>query len=694
MCADRLNCVAQNLPSIFDFSLLLQVSFVIPVFNQLAHTQACRNSLEAHLPAALNYEVIWVDDGSDEETKHFLGELSHPHRVVTLLENSGFAEATNVGAYSATGKWLCLLNNDVEITPGAIEELIAVAEAHVDAGIVGNVQITTKGEEVDHAGIKFIDGGYPVHHQESLRELAKGPNSRAVLAVTAACCLVNRAWFHVVDGLDTRYRNGFEDVDLCLRAREAGWKIYVARNSVVKHAVSTSRGRGSYEYRNAQKFLERWESRAAALQQSEAIESARGYRLKRARSTKAVPDAVRRTHAAILRREDERRIEWDHPAIVWVDLLRMEPRGANGGIKPLVYGFLEEMTLLAWQPLRFVILAQTGLLEEMSFLRSSDIVASREGASWLVKGMSAVSQKISQTELEASFPAEVLYSPFGASAFARENLPMIALLVDSLHRDLSAALPVEEVNFREDSFKRTLGSKAWIQTLARHGIDRLHHHFGIHPTRCFHTYASVQNRLEHESPEPSRPPSLPDGKFFFYPANFWPHKNHEVLLTAYRQYFQAAGDGAWPMLLTGHPDERMAALQELSKALGLESLVTFAGYLPDDAFKSVWHHAGALVFPSLHEGFGIPLVEAFQTGLPVLAARASVLPEVGRGACEWFDPRDPQDVAAALTRVADDEELRANLVAKGTAQLSRFSRHYEASKLNHFLYAAARNLVP
>lgn len=673
----------------------MQVSFIIPVFNQLAHTQACYRAICEYVPASLGHEVIWVNDASDTETRDFLESIPGNHRAIHLDQNQGFATATNTGAAVATGKWLCLLNNDAELTEGAVAEMIRVADSHIDAGIIGCIQVSSHDGSVDHTGIEFIDDGYPVHQRINMEALNSAPRDRIVPAVTAACCLVNRTWFENVGGLDTRYRNGFEDVDLCMRAREAGWQIYVANRSIVKHAVSTSQGRGRHEYRNAQTFLERWGPRTSAIEQAEKIEQAHQVQLARAQGGLLTGnDSVRAARQQILDREEKRQRIAATPATVWVDLLRMEPHGANGGIKPLVYGFLEEMTTSAWKPLKFVILAQPGLQEELNFLRTSDVIATKSGSSWTINRPDETKKTLSLAELETTHPPEVLYCPFGTSAFARENLPTVALLVDSLHRDLPSALPIEEVNFREDSFKRTIGTATWIQTLARHGIDRIQHHFKVHPTKCFHTYASVQDRLVGKRMPEKRPAALPDSKFLFYPANFWPHKNHEILLTAYHQYAHRAGEDAWPLLLTGHPDERMKTLQQMSNALGLQDRVTFAGHLPDDAFKAVWQFASALVFPSLHEGFGIPLVEAFQSKLPVLCAKTSALPEVGEDACAWFDPRDPRDLADTIQRVTTGADLRASLVAKGTAQLSRYSRHYEAAKLNHFLYAAARNLVP
>ncbi len=668
----------------------MQVSFVIPVFNQTAHTRACLDALQAHMPASTPHEIIVVDDGSAAETRAFLQTRADAGaiRLIVHPANRGFARATNAGAAIATGRWLCLLNNDVELTPGAMSTLLAATEARPDAAIIGNIQLTTATGEVDHAGIDFVDGGYPLHRRGELAALQAAGDIVAVPAATAACCLVDRDWFQASGGFDERYTNGFEDVDLCLRARENGLGVYVATRSVVKHAVSLSEGRGRHEFRNARKFLARWGARTAAIERAERAATARRYRLERARTATSAPASVAAARQAELDAEVQRIQRETTPATVWVDLLRMVPGGANGGIKPFVFSFLRELTQTDAPPQRYVVFVRENVAAEISFLRPSDVVVAQSEQGWTIRTGGTAPTTRTLAEIENRFPPEVLYCPFATSSFSRAGLPSVALMVDTLHRDLPSALPIEEVNFREDWFKRVLGSATWLQCNSHHVTERLHHHFGVPVEKCFHTYNAVHARFAAPSETTDAAP------FFFYPANFWPHKNHEVLLTAYRLYRYETGAAAWPLILTGHPDERMRTLQEMATRLGLDGAVSFRGHVDDAAFARLWQTAGALVFPSLHEGFGIPLLEAFHHGVPVLAARASALPEVGGEACAWFDPRDPGQLADAMTALTADPARRAALAEAGQQRLQRFSLRFEARRLHHFLHAAARGLVP
>lgn len=686
----------------------MQVSFIIPIFNQLAHTQACLASLKSTLPAGLSHEIILVDDGSTDASRDFLRELPPPHLVLLNERNLGYAASNNRAARVAQGEILALLNNDLVLQPGWFEPMLAAFASHTRAGLVGNIQLAADTGEVDHVGVVFRDGGFPVHHRESLSEARKRGPYAEFPAVTAACCLVRREWFLRTGGFDEGYRNGFEDNDLALRAREDGFVNLVATASVVRHHISRSPGREHYEYRNARRFLDRWGPRTAALEKEWALGDARARAAATAKRYFAPfhrrlgfgPASLRRQHRmALLANRRIRQIE-TKPLRVGVDLLRMLPGGANGGVKPLVYAFLAEIGRQRATSFNFAIIAPQALRSELTpLLRRGDfliepaahgfVVSRLEGTEWRASG-----QFENDDDLVAKARLDVLYAPFGVSRFQRESLPSVSLIVDLLHRDLPAALPVEEVNFRHAWFTQVVNTATFIQCISRHVVKQLGQHYGVHPANCFHTYIPVQNRLPVPAADMVLPVALPDTPYFFYPANFWPHKNHETLLVAYRQYAQAAGTRAWPIVFTGQPDERMTLLQEFRDALGLGGAVHFLGHLEPEAFAAVWSRAGALVFPSLHEGFGIPLLEAMRFGIPILAATTTSLPEVGGDACLYVDPADPRLIADALRRLAIREGLREDLVSRGRARLSAFSLELEAGRLAHFLESAARKQIP
>jgi glycosyltransferase involved in cell wall biosynthesis len=165
---------------------------------------------------------------------------------------------------------------------------------------------------------------------------------------------------------------------------------------------------------------------------------------------------------------------------------------------------------------------------------------------------------------------------------------------------------------------------------------------------------------------------LADRPYAFYPANYWPHKNHRFLLTAYSIYRHRYPDRAWDLVFTGALASAEAELRAAAATMGLGDHVHFLGFLEESVLTAVWHGCQCLVFPSLYEGFGIPVLEAMMFGKPVIASNAGSLPEVGEDAVLYFDPRKPEELVAHWGTLQDDPEVRQTLVAKGQQRLQRF----------------------
>ncbi|KVK83911.1 glycosyl transferase family 1 [Burkholderia ubonensis] len=109
--------------------------------------------------------------------------------------------------------------------------------------------------------------------------------------------------------------------------------------------------------------------------------------------------------------------------------------------------------------------------------------------------------------------------------------------------------------------------------------------------------------------------------------------------------------------------------------------VTWTGYVTDGELKALYQHAGCFVFPSLHEGFGLPPLEAMRCGCPVIVSREGALPEVCSGAAIFCDAWSEADIAATIVRVMDNAELRARMRKRGRARAQRYSWHASARAL-------------
>ncbi len=120
---------------------------------------------------------------------------------------------------------------------------------------------------------------------------------------------------------------------------------------------------------------------------------------------------------------------------------------------------------------------------------------------------------------------------------------------------------------------------------------------------------------------------------------------------------------------TGYGGE---TVPEYIRSKGLERRVLLLGHVPAERLVELYQAADVFLFPSLEEGFGLPVLEAMAWGVPVVASRASSLPEVGGDAALYADPLDPADIAAKVSRAGEDAALREEMIAKGAARAQSF----------------------
>ena len=127
------------------------------------------------------------------------------------------------------------------------------------------------------------------------------------------------------------------------------------------------------------------------------------------------------------------------------------------------------------------------------------------------------------------------------------------------------------------------------------------------------------------------------------------------------------------LVIAGAWDERYPQVKERVGELKIEEAVRFLGPLPEADVPGLYAGALAFVFPSLYEGFGLPVVEAMACGTPVVCARASSLPEVGGEAVALVDGTRPETIAEALVELINNPAARAAMQAAGRKQAARFS---------------------
>jgi len=163
-----------------------------------------------------------------------------------------------------------------------------------------------------------------------------------------------------------------------------------------------------------------------------------------------------------------------------------------------------------------------------------------------------------------------------------------------------------------------------------------------------------------------------DQPYLLYVARLeHPGKNHVTLLEAFA-HLKAAGV-PHKLVLAGPRWSGAEAIDAAVARLGLADHVVFTGFVDGDDLPGLYLGASGFVFPSLYEGFGIPLLEAMASGTPCCVANVSSLPEVAGDAALLFDPRSPHDIAQSMHRLLTDDVLRARLRARGLKRCAEFT---------------------
>jgi GT2 family glycosyltransferase len=238
------------------------VSLLIPVHNGLEFTRACLASLFAHADPDIATEILVIDDCSDDGTDAYLRSLGDAIRFVRNDSRGCFGHNINRAAPAAQGEFLLLLNNDTVVTLGWLGHMLSAALRDPLIGVVGNCQLYPGTRTINHAGMAFDAQRHPVHlYAHRPADFSPARVSREFQSVTGACWLVRRTLFLELDGFDPHFRNGWEDVDFCLRVRERGYKVWYAADSVIYHHLGASAGRFDCEAANERYFADKWHGR-------------------------------------------------------------------------------------------------------------------------------------------------------------------------------------------------------------------------------------------------------------------------------------------------------------------------------------------------------------------------------------------------------------------------------------------------
>lgn len=239
------------------------VSLIIPTRNGLRLLRQCVQGIVERTHYA-PYEIVIVDNGSDDpDTLRYLSDLLSDPRIRVQRDDRpfNFAALNNAAVPLCRGRVLGFVNNDVEvITPNWLDELVGIA-MRTDVGAVG-ARLWFSNATLQHAGVILGIGGVAAHLHQRLTREHPGYQGRALVAqefsaVTAACMLMRREVFEQMGGFDeAAFAIDFNDIDLCLRIRRAGYRVIWTPHAELFHHESATRGRNHTDEQRTRHTLE------------------------------------------------------------------------------------------------------------------------------------------------------------------------------------------------------------------------------------------------------------------------------------------------------------------------------------------------------------------------------------------------------------------------------------------------------
>lgn len=389
-----------------------------------------------------------------------------------------------------------------------------------------------------------------------------------------------------------------------------------------------------------------------------------------------------------------------------VDLTPILPGGENGGAKIFVLELLNRLAELAPQT-KFVLLTQVKSHEELATLDRPNmrrlmvfggpIVANPPPTRWLDftsrllshfpgrlrRVVSRIVHKLKRTlkpsgsrGLLRDMNVDLLFCPFTAPTYFEPGIATVSTIYDLQYKTYPEFFSEEDGVHRNNIFLEACRRASALTAISDYSRYSAIAHGNLDPERIRTIYLRmaqrIATRVENDNDVLARY-GLTAQRYLVYPANFWKHKNHEMLLTAFGMACHGGLAADIKLVCTGAPVARQEWLKSAARTMNLGDRVLFPGYLPNAELAALMANCTGEVFPSLYEGFGLPVIEAMAAGVPVACSNITSLPEVAADAAILFDPRVPTQIAEAMISLVENEALRVRLIQTGLQRAAEFS---------------------
>jgi glycosyltransferase involved in cell wall biosynthesis len=336
--------------------------------------------------------------------------------------------------------------------------------------------------------------------------------------------------------------------------------------------------------------------------------------------------------------------------MVGISLLTLVP-GTVGGSET----YARELTRALHRvgELDYLVFVPTIAPDAADGLPSRTVRAYRAGRSMPARLAAMTAATLRPNQIRREFDAaglDALHFPLTVMLPPVDRPPAATTVLDLQHEEHPEFFGRAELAYRKLVYGWTIKRSRILITISEHARRQLIERYALPPERV----RAIHLAVEHDRFTPN---GRPRGDYLLYPARPWPHKNHKRLFDAFVQLRRE--HGTLRLVLTG--EGNFGSTPE-----GVE----VRGRVTTDELVDLYRSAAALVYPSLYEGFGMPVIEAMACGCPVACSNVASLPEVAGAAARLFDPRSIDDIVAAVDTVLRDPQP---WIARGLEQAKKFT---------------------